>query len=44
MKKTFKEKCIELEKAGWSLITYEPYAKKAVFIKHGKSKKVSGGA
>jgi len=44
MKKTFKQKCAELERDGWGCIDYQPAAKKAVYSKGGNIKKVSGGA
>jgi hypothetical protein len=44
MKKTFRDKCEELERNGWQLVDYQPCAKKAVYTKGGQTKKVSGGA
>ena len=32
-KKQFSDKCKELEEAGWTIITYEPLKKKAVYQK-----------
>lgn len=41
-KKTFKEKCDALEKAGWFLQNYEPYAKRATYVRNGEVKRVKG--
>lgn len=43
MKKTFKDKCAELERNGWQLVDYQPAAKKAVYQKGASKKRVSGG-
>ncbi len=35
-KKAFEQRCKELEAAGWTLLSYEPQAKEALYEKDGQ--------